>query len=595
MDYLGSTNIREAQPSQEFITEASNGSIPGFKETTNFRPRYSNNPTKEKKKRTIARFFSDMSRFGMTYDDDVIANMRAIPADKNLLPKPFQLQNQDLFTMAANNWKVKANQDKNLFEKDLAQKREALRKLAIQPELEDILDTMANECIVYDSDFTYFAEPFIETQELKDIKPAMRKKINQAMEKHFRRLYKMLNWKYRAWDDFKRFLVEGTLAWEIVWDSLENPKEIIGMVPVDPATLTRKFENNKWYWVQFKGMNGKERTLMDAQLVLIEYQETNCITRQSYLERLIRPFNIYRIVEQAQLIWTITNASFKLQFTIPTKGMNQALMAQTVNSAMNRYKEDIKFEIETGELTINGKTNMPFNKEYWMPESDSGSPQIETIGGDGPDLNDNDQLKYFKNQLYKISKIPLNRFDQESGETWFGADATSVARTEIDFGRFVQRLRNIFSQIMIKPLQLQLAKDFPELQENRQILEGLSMQYHSYNLFEEMMDLELMQKRIDFITSVKESMVDMDTEGNEIKFFSSKFLVQKYLKLSTQDLDLNDKLKQEEIEDLNLAGDKDNVQDEDMASLNPVIANLTEDQKRGLIKKLKRELILGRG
>ena len=595
MDYLGSTNIREAQPSQEFITEASNGSIPGFKETTNFRPRYSNNPTKEKKKRTIARFFSDMSRFGMTYDDDVIANMRAIPADKNLLPKPFQLQNQDLFTMAANNWKVKANQDKNLFEKDLAQKREALRKLAIQPELEDILDTMSNECIVYDSDFTYFAEPFIETQELKDIKPAMRKKINQAMEKHFRRLYKMLNWKYRAWDDFKRFLVEGTLAWEIVWDSLENPKEIIGMVPVDPATLTRKFENNKWYWVQFKGMNGKERTLMDAQLVLIEYQETNCITRQSYLERLIRPFNIYRIVEQAQLIWTITNASFKLQFTIPTKGMNQALMAQTVNSAMNRYKEDIKFEIETGELTINGKTNMPFNKEYWMPESDSGSPQIETIGGDGPDLNDNDQLKYFKNQLYKISKIPLNRFDQESGETWFGADATSVARTEIDFGRFVQRLRNIFSQIMIKPLQLQLAKDFPELQENRQILEGLSMQYHSYNLFEEMMDLELMQKRIDFITSVKESMCDQDMDGNDIKFFSSKFLVQKYLKLSTQDLDLNDKLKREEIEDLNLAGDKDNAQDEDMASLNPVIANLTENQKRGLIKKLKKELILGRG
>ena len=593
MDYLGSTNIREAQPSQEFITEASNGSIPGFKETTNFRPRYSNNPTKEKKKRTIARFFSDMSRFGMTYDDDVIANMRAIPADKNLLPKPFQLQNQDLFTMAADNWKVKANQDKNLFEKDLAQKREALRKLAIQPELEDILDTMSNECIVYDSDFTYFAEPFIETQELKDIKPAMRKKINQAMEKHFRRLYKMLNWKYRAWDDFKRFLVEGTLAWEIVWDSLENPKEIIGMVPVDPATLTRKFENNKWYWVQFKGMNGKERTLMDAQLVLIEYQETNCITRQSYLERLIRPFNIYRIVEQSQLIWTITNASFKLQFTIPTKGMNQALMAQTVNSGMNRYKEVIKFEIETGELTVNGKSNMPFNKEYWMPESDSGSPQIETIGGDAPDLNDNDQLKYFKNQLYKISKIPLNRFDQESGETWFGADATSVARTEIDFGRFVQRLRNIFSQIMIKPLQLQLAKDFPELQENRQILEGLSMQYHSYNLFEEMMDLELMQKRIDFITSVKESMCDQDMEGNEIKFFSSKFLVQKYLKLSTQDLDLNDKLKREEIEDLNLAGDKDNAQDEDMASLNPVIANLTENQKRGLIKKLKRELILG--
>jgi hypothetical protein len=53
---------------------------------------------------------------------------------------------------------------------------------------------------------------------------------------------------------------------------------------------------------------------------------------------------------------------------------------------------------------------------------------------------------------------------------------------------------------------------------------------------------------------MKDSMVDMDKDANEIKFFSSKFLVQKYLKLSDADLKLNDKLKQEEIEELNLAG-----------------------------------------
>ena len=36
----------------------------------------------------------------------------------------------------------------------------------MQPELEEILDTMSNESIVYDTDLTYFAEPFIEAQEL---------------------------------------------------------------------------------------------------------------------------------------------------------------------------------------------------------------------------------------------------------------------------------------------------------------------------------------------------------------------------------------------------------------------------------------------
>ena len=121
-----------------------NNNIPGFKQTTNFKPRYSANQKKEKKKNLIAKFFSNMARLGMNYEDDVIANMRAIPADKNMLPKDDQMVNQDLFTQLSSSWKVKQNADKNFYEKDFDQKRDALRKLALQPELEDILDTMSN-------------------------------------------------------------------------------------------------------------------------------------------------------------------------------------------------------------------------------------------------------------------------------------------------------------------------------------------------------------------------------------------------------------------------------------------------------------------
>lgn len=540
--------------------------IPGFKQTTNFRSQYASE-TAKKKKGKIAKFFSNMSRMGMNYEDDIIKNIRAIPADKNLLPKTDQLSNQDLISQLSSSWKVKQNADKNFFEKDFSQKREALRKLALQPELEDILDTMTNEAIVYDSDFTYFAEPYIESQELHDFQKKVRDKINNIISNNFRRFYKLLNWKYTAWDDFKRFLIEGILAYEIVYDNLEKPTTIIGIIPLDAATLTRKFENNKLYWVQFKGIQGKERTLLDSQIIYISYQETNCITRLSYLERLVRPFNIYRIIEQAQLIWTITNSSYKMKFTIPIKGMNKTMGMQTLSSAMNKYKEDIKFITDTGELSVNGQVNMPFNKEYWLPESESGSPQIETLGGDGPELNDNDQLKYFKNQLYKISKIPLSRFDQESGETWFGTDPTSTARTEIDFARFVNRLRNQFSQIMIKPLQLQLALSMPELQENRQFIEAISLQFKSYNLFEEMMEMNLMQARVEHIQNMKDSMIDMDVEGNEIKYFSSEFLVKKYLKLSDADLEMNNKLKQEEIENLKLAGGENSEYDDPDESL----------------------------
>lgn len=532
--------------------------IPGFKETNKFTPKYSIDQIKsaesKAKKKTISKFFSNMSRFGLSYEEQVVKNMRFIPADKNLLSKEDQQHNMDLFGQIASAFKNKDNKDKSFYEKDFPTKRETLRALATQPELEDILDTMTNEAIVYDSNYTYFLEPFIDDNDLVDYEKLTRESIRNSISASFKRLYRNLGWRTKAWDMFKRFLIEGILAFEIVYDSLEKPTKVLGLVPLDPATLTKKFENDKWYWIQFKGVTGKERKLLDANVVYIQFQETESVSRVSYLERLIRPYNIYRIIEQAQIIWCVTNASYKMKFTIPVKGMNKANGAQTLNSAMNRYREDIKFISESGELSINGQAQMPFNKEYWMPESEAGSPEIETLGGDGPELMDSDYLKFFKNQLYRISKIPLNRFDQESGEAWFGADATSYARTEIDFGRYVQKLRNTFSQIIIKPIIAQLGLDIPELANDMSIFECVQMHYKSYNLFEELMELELMQKRVEHIQTMKESMIDMDVEGNEIKYFSSKFLVQKYLKFSDADIKLNETYKQEEIEELNLAG-----------------------------------------
>lgn len=532
--------------------------IPGFKQTTNFHPNYAfQKESKSKKKNLISRFFSDLSRLGMTYDDDVIANMRALPADKSLLDKETQQTTADIFAQLQSSWKNKSNKDKDFYEKDYQAKREVLRKLALQPELEDILDTFTNEAIVYDTNLTYFAEPFVDPKDYSEFNKKTVEKISNCINKNYAYLYKMLDWKYRAWDDFKRFLVEGILSWEIVYDSLENPTKIIGLVPLDPATLTKKFENNKTYWIQFKGIVGKERKLLDSQIIYIQYQDTQSVCRTSYLERLIRPFNIYRIIEQAQIIWTVTNAQYKMAFTIPIKGLGKTLGTQTLMTSMNKYKEDIKFISDSGELTINGQVTQPFNKEYWFAESDSGKPEIEILGGEGPEINDGDQLKYFKNQLYKVSKIPLNRFDQENSETWFGSDATSVMRCEVDFSRFVTRLRNIFSMIVLKPLAIWVALEIPELKDNRDFLNSIALQYKTYNPFEEMIEIELMQKRVDFIQTMKDSMVDMDLEGNEIKFFSSRFLVEKYLKLSDADIKLNEKYKQQEIEDLHLAGGED--------------------------------------
>ena len=533
----------------------------------------------QKKQGKFSKLLTALSRYGMTYTDQVLKNMQAVPADRNLQNKEDIGYHQSLYQGWDNSWTPKKEEDKSYSEKALIEKVRVLRKMATQPELEDILDILANECIVYDNDESYIATPFMDTALIQELNEKSAEEIRRCVDTSFYKLYMLLDLKRNAWSLFKRWLIDGVLAFEIVYDDLEHPKSIIGIIPIDPTIITRKVDQDGTEkWIMFKDMVGLERTLLSSQIIYIKYSERDDgVDRQSYLERLIRPFNIYRIIEQAQIIWTTTQASFKMMFTIPVAGMNKARGLQTLQSAMNRYKEEITFNSETGELLTNGKVNQIFNKEYWMPENENGKPEIETLVDNGPQLNDSDQLTYHLNKLYKISKIPLGRFDKDAQATWFGSDPTAVLRDEINFGRFVNRLRATWSEIILKPLRIQVSLSIPDIKNDKRILDAISLRFNTYNQFTEMMEIEIDTKRVEFIQTMHDSLTTQDAEGNDVSFFSQKFLVLKYLKMSEADLELNEKdlLEEkfkkksgngEEEEDTGGADEEENAPEDDMGN-----------------------------
>ena len=533
----------------------------------------------QKKQGKFSKLLTTLSRYGMTYTDQVLKNMQAVPADRNLQNKEDIGYHQSLYQGWDNSWTPKKEEDKSYSEKALIEKVRVLRKMATQPELEDILDILANECIVYDNDESYIATPFMDTALIQELNEKSAEEIRRCVDTSFYKLYMLLDFKRNAWSLFKRWLIDGVLAFEIVYDDLEHPKSIIGIIPIDPTIITRKVDQDGTEkWIMFKDMVGLERTLLSSQIIYVKYSERDDgVDRQSYLERLIRPFNIYRIIEQAQIIWTTTQASFKMMFTIPVAGMNKARGLQTLQSAMNRYKEEITFNSETGELLTNGKVNQIFNKEYWMPENENGKPEIETLVDNGPQLNDSDQLTYHLNKLYKISKIPLGRFDKDAQATWFGSDPTAVLRDEINFGRFVNRLRATWSEIILKPLRIQLSLSIPDIKNDKRILDAISLRFNTYNQFTEMMEIEIDTKRVEFIQTMHDSLTTQDDEGNDVSFFSQKFLVLKYLKMSEADLELNEKYlleekfkkksgNNEEEEDTSGAAEEENAPEDDMGN-----------------------------
>ena len=533
----------------------------------------------QKKQGKLSKLLTTLSRYGMTYTDQVLKNMQAIPADRNLQNKEDIGYHQSLYQGWDNSWTPKKEEDKSYSEKALIEKVRVLRKMATQPELEDILDILANECIVYDNDESYIATPFMDTALIQELNEKSAEEIRRCVDTSFYKLYMLLDLKRNAWSLFKRWLIDGVLAFEIVYDDLEHPKSIIGIIPIDPTIITRKVDQDGTEkWIMFKDMVGLERTLLSSQIIYVKYSERDDgVDRQSYLERLIRPFNIYRIIEQAQIIWTTTQASFKMMFTIPVAGMNKARGLQTLQSAMNRYKEEITFNSETGELLTNGKVNQIFNKEYWMPENENGKPEIETLVDNGPQLNDSDQLTYHLNKLYKISKIPLGRFDKDAQATWFGSDPTAVLRDEINFGRFVNRLRATWAEIILKPLRIQVSLSIPDIKNDKRILDAISLRFNTYNQFTEMMEIEIDTKRVEFIQTMHDSLTTQDAEGNDVSFFSEKFLVLKYLKMSEADLELNEKYlleekfkkksgNDEEEEDTGGADEEENAPEDDMGN-----------------------------
>lgn len=533
----------------------------------------------QKKQGKFSKLLTALSKYGMTYTDQVLKNMQAVPADRNLQNKEDIGYHQSLYQGWDNSWTPKKEEDKSYSEKALIEKVRVLRKMATQPELEDILDILANECIVYDNDESYIATPFMDTALIQELNEKSAEEIRRCVDTSFYKLYMLLDFKRNAWSLFKRWLIDGVLAFEIVYDDLEHPKSIIGIIPIDPTIITRKVDQDGTEkWIMFKDMVGLERTLLSSQIIYVKYSERDDgVDRQSYLERLIRPFNIYRIIEQAQIIWTTTQASFKMMFTIPVAGMNKARGLQTLQSAMNRYKEEITFNSETGELLTNGKVNQIFNKEYWMPENENGKPEIETLVDNGPQLNDSDQLTYHLNKLYKISKIPLGRFDKDAQATWFGSDPTAVLRDEINFGRFVNRLRATWSEIILKPLRIQVSLSIPDIKNDKRILDAISLRFSTYNQFTEMMEIEIDTKRVEFIQTMHDSLTTQDAEGNDVSFFSQKFLVLKYLKMSEADLELNEKYlleekfkkksgNNEEEEDTGGADEEENAPEDDMGN-----------------------------
>lgn len=466
-------------------------------------------------------------------------------------------------------------QKQNMFGLAPAVKAARYDLLSAEPELDDILERMVDECIVFDSESNQFCDASFSTIDKLNIDDATKLRIQHDFKTAFDTIYYLMAFNGQNSEPNKQdiksllreYLVRGRLAWEIVYDDANNPTDIIGFKKLNAFALTPMRKGDVYFWEYNTSMqlnqlnsiwssgtstvaqlnNGADKVrLLDSQVIYLQWNSDGVGT-MSYLERLVRAFNLLRIMERTRIAYATTASRFRTQITIPTKGKTKIQSAETLRKAMNRYHEKIEFDDQTGELQINGSANIPFNSEIWFAETNSGSPRIENIGANMPDLSDTSAITYFKTNLQRLSKLPLSRFE-DSGGTWNISDE-SIQRDERRFAAFVDNIMIRFGRhVILKPVWYTMCIHSKHYIGDNEIMNALQLIYNKYNQFQIQMELQLLQTRIDAIERLKDSLqFDLDASANIKNFWSLQYLVQKYLKIPKSELDLNDAMLQREM------------------------------------------------
>ena len=425
------------------------------------------------------------------------------------------------------------------------QKRNILRQMSAQDEIEEVLDIVCDETIWF-GDNARFCELMLPMDSVKE-------NIRERAMKIFEDVYNMYGFSESnlGWHKFRKFLVDGYLAYEIVYDNPQQPKKITGLKEIDPLSLEKMVdpETGEITYRQsintMSGLSLSQNNLDNRQIVFLSYSNMGSegTQRCSYVERLVRSYNLLRIAEGTRIVWSVSNATFRTRFTVPVEQASTR-GRQTLGQLMQQYHEDVSFNWDSGEMRTNGNAMLPFSKEYWFPSVNGARIEMDTVGQDGPPLNDTDLINYLRNKFRQTSKVPIIRFDKEQGMGAYALNAEGIRREEIKFSNFKNRLRMLFQELLIKPVMIQLALDFPAIESDNYLKNSVKIHFFDDTSFEEQAACERMEKRSQSISTLLNNISVKDSEGNDMPYFDLDFLIKKYSGLSQADIDENESFKE---------------------------------------------------
>ena len=417
------------------------------------------------------------------------------------------------------------------------------REMAMQPEIESAIDDIVNEAICQDDDGKNIE---IVLDNLKQPE-----KIKKAIKEEFTTILKLLNYNNMAQDIFRRYYIDGRMFYHIIIDR-ENPVSGIKELRyIDPRKLRKVREVkkkkdertgaevmnvvNEYYLYNDKVTTGSSanfgpvgvRITTDSIISVVSgLMDSRRAVVLSYLHKAIKPLNQLRMIEDATVIYRISRAPERRIFYIDVGNLPKLKAEQYLRDIMVKYKNKLVYDAATGEVRDDRKF-LSMMEDFWLPRREGGKgTEIDTLPG-GQNLGELEDVKYFEKKLYKSLNVPVSRLNPETSGFSLGR-TNEITRDELKFAKFVDRMRNKFSDLFNQALRIQcVLKGICTAEEWDEFKEYVHYGFIKDNNFTELKDAELMKERLSLLANV---------DPYTGRYFSQLWIQRNVLRLTDDDI-----------------------------------------------------------
>ena len=472
------------------------------------------------------------------------------------------------------------------------------REMAMQPEIESAIDDIINEAICQDDDGRNIR---MILDELKQPD-----KIKKSLQTEFSTVLRLLNYNQMAQDIFRRYYVDGRLYYHMIIDREKPTEGIKELRYIDPRKIRKVREVkkskdertgvevanviNEYYIFNDKVISGSSsnfgpvgvRITTDSIISVVSgLMDSRRAVVLSYLHKAIKPLNQLRMIEDATVIYRISRAPERRIFYIDVGNLPKLKAEQYLRDIMVKYKNKLVYDAVTGEVRDDRKF-LSMMEDFWLPRREGGKgTEITTLPG-GQNLGELEDVKYFEKKLYKALSVPVSRLNPESSGFSLGR-TNEITRDELKFAKFVDRLRNKFSNLFDQAMRVQVVlKGICTAEEWDMMKENIYYDFIKDNNFTELKDAELMTNRLGLLQSI-----DPFTG----RYFSQLWIQRNVLRLSDDEIEEMDKeIEIEKEKGLGLPVDVTNsVAQQQMMSQVPAQPQNPDDQKHEIAMATKQQ------